>query len=474
MMDYTIYPEAIDECPDVALRERARAIFQQKRGVKEECAVMKEIYDLENAKIREEEAQMRQRRVVSWIRFFQKFAPSYLSPECLGDLIQHMTDHVYSPIKRLDGRMVSPGTHGFWKIAETHLETCFETFPREEAELADYPLVKLPTTHEGKIVAFTQADILDTLFGLEWHVMSDIFFSERTRDWAVQIVELFWLVLVRCIQLGLLYDDVSHLNAEEYHKVDEYTAAKVKKAIVDWSYFFDVEAIAMNFLLELSHTQIFNESVIQAPMYPETYRAAQRVTDYVKAIQPDNALTKRRLWFENLICVDSYRRMHLRRNIILSQVTAREALVNLPRDQGSYDDRNIKDAKLLFHVPIRVSAESTTMRILTTDAMFAMKAAACETGDPLKLVMPPGIKESRMMVKKDEKFEPTFPRDYFMQRWLWQDHTTKEWCEAQSMMVLFIHFRKRCLESPKDMKPFKKVKNQKIHGLDSFLFTQAK
>jgi len=262
-------------------------------------------------------------------------------------------------------------TNEFWEIAIKNVADQTDD-PRS---LADFPLVKLrdPFKHDTNepILQYHQQSAWDALEGLQHHVLSDVYWKQRTKEWLHQCLELLELLYIRCKVLANMEDaPLTVLNVKEYRT--EYVidpASDVKAATVTRGFIMDVA---------FSTVQILETSFQEKEYWEEKHRIIEDVDTVAickhirkECSKTDEAIIvrQRREYYEKLIMMPCDSVIFHRKNRFAYRTKPREILVN--KNDFIYDDTEHCTTKPEVLVPRRhMNERETIMERISMDAMF--------------------------------------------------------------------------------------------------------
>jgi hypothetical protein len=361
------------------------------------------------------------------IESFQTFiatADEEKEPNLLERLVQHCAHwDEHNEIQTLQGEEVSESMLTWYACATAIPDTTDD--PRK---LEDFPLIQL---HESwihdplQISRMYMRDTMDLLEGLEWHVFSDMFFRHRTNAWWKQVMELFHLLVHRCFQFAQGEWDTTILNVEEYRlvrklnllepvdedpekKLDGYrsddeeglvdAAAPPKKkrkkpdptasstdlhsppneapkpmrtfykeiATVSTTWLYDVDSITSFFW----QCAFGYEQYPLPPGIPDIDLASFRdfIFAQIQLLKEDETIRFRRVWYEDLLVVESYRRVYKRKSPLNERPASREVIIFKKDELYTVDCTTIQDiiTKQVGEDPL----ENNQHLRISTDAMF--------------------------------------------------------------------------------------------------------
>jgi hypothetical protein len=257
--------------------------------------------------------------------------------------------------------------------------------------LEDFPLVKIHDCflHDSiPIMRMYLQQASSLMEGLQWHVCSDIFFTGRTEAWWKQVMELFRLLTSRCFQFIQGEWEAPILNVKEYRVEHKRLVGRQAEEVDLSEYRFEEEDEEKRKRMKMSSstktttttaTVIIREGEEKKEVKPvhlamavvsETYLYDQdcRITSmwntafdhdyyplppsigvvdianfvswllgkYIQEIKEDEVLRFRRIWLEDLIVTDSYRRIHKRISPLTEKPASREIIIY--KNDQLYDD----------------------------------------------------------------------------------------------------------------------------------------
>lgn len=111
------------------------------------------------------------------------------------------------------------------------------TIPRQvdyHPHLRDFPLVRILdkwqfNIYDGPVYNMTQEMITNTLMGLEWHMMNDLYFENRTDEWLQQCKQLFQIIKSK---LAFLCTDTHTIDVLDMSDYREECASDAESVVV--------------------------------------------------------------------------------------------------------------------------------------------------------------------------------------------------------------------------------------------------
>lgn len=214
-----------------------------------------------------------------------------------------------------------------------------------QLELANFPLITIHPrwiheTVQVSVCNMSQQVVLDTLFGIEWHMSNDIMFTRRTDEWLTQARHLFHLLKERIAVLSIGEHECDVLDMEEYrtileHKQDteqenevevydsddetyktkiqakeddiDVTLFQSKLATITPSFIFICDTFVTSIdLLLYGH---FNDSPLQATPHVSLDRFRGWLFREMKSINEAKICGYQSTWFETLVVTNTYIRV---------------------------------------------------------------------------------------------------------------------------------------------------------------------
>lgn len=335
------------------------------------------------------------------------------------------------------------------------------TIPRQVAHnpyLSDFPLIRIHekwtfNMYDGPVCNMTQEMITNTLMGLEWHMMNDLYFEHRTEDWLQQCKQLFQIIKERISFLCTSSHTTDILDMADYREEDVKTSDDESVVIVNYDSDEEVyrEQLAqMNSAIDYSIYETKLVQVNQAYVYLcDTYITSMDLGLYrhymADKFQPDmeikvgtfrtwlyekmrdmneshvgNFQTK---WYESLVVSDTYIRIHKYKFGIYDLCNTRHILL-------MYNEDLIMPPITTFReITTRPGINATKRIQLTSDGVFVcytmsfgaiIKVLLWE-----KLSIPEGI---------------YIYRDKIRNMWVYQVNSSERWI-VSSFMEAFIGLR---------------------------------
>ncbi len=190
--------------------------------------------------------------------------------------------------------------------------------------LRSFPLIHiLPSwQHEAcidiPILSYSQQCVLDTLYGLEWHLISDIHVPERSAHWLRQVRSLLSLLLARVSFFVREKLDPSILDMENYRVLLPCTQPAVdpkvahirpRDATVNTDFLYVVDTV-----ISTMEITLFNYGAKPPAIFPLPNIKAFTtwLFDSARAESEQYITGACHKWIENLVITESHRRIYLR------------------------------------------------------------------------------------------------------------------------------------------------------------------
>lgn len=356
-------------------------------------------------------------------------------------------------VQNVGGRMLSRSMVT-WLRAVT-AELCEEDDPRTTA---DFPLVRIHPSwlHEPPepILRMDMRSLMDALTGLEWHVFSDPGHRPRVAAWWRQVKSMAKLLFYRCVHF-VQHDawELSVLNVESYRETTDVDAMAlynahagtasdelaayasddegeapvrpfrslaptlaqtampsliVQTARVSEVWIYDVDAIFSNFWLEAQAHDTAPPVDESVPARPDIARLRKFLFDFAAAVTESEVVRSRRVWFEELLLTDSYRRIFRRTSPFNARPAAREIILS--------------KSDLVYPAPCTTFKEITTRLVkgdvslhmrVSTDALFEFhsRSLALGSGDLYKALFAKSRRAVHTSTERDSVLFPCIYRD---------------------------------------------------------------
>lgn len=278
----------------------------------------------------------------------------------------------------------------------------------------DFPLIQLAPfwTHpDPPITRMNQRELVDTLFGMEWLLVSDIYQTHRTEEFFDQYMDMLELVRSRSYYLYshesssvvlnvLRYTDTIYetkpavCEDADYESDDElrFTRKRIKwddaeeidrEAVLPVKcndlYVHDVNT-ATRAIDDALYTRRMYKDLEDVPKIPLN-RLRNRLFEEAKDVREASVVTFRREFYQKMVTTASYRRVHKRANPFDKRPAARAVLVKKNEMLGSIC------VPTSFLDMVTPKASTTPNEIVAADmrmdgdAMLFFSSAAVPNGD---------------------------------------------------------------------------------------------
>jgi hypothetical protein len=287
-----------------------------------------------------------------------------------------------------ENRFTCEMSNEFWKIADEHVIVPTD----DKRSLAEFPLVGLKECfiHEKTlpILNYGQQALYDVLEGLQLHMLSDVYWKQRSPAWIHQCLQLLELIFIRCTAISNEPNaSLALLNMKEYRVMYEMElTTNVIAAYVNREFLFDMgEMIIM--ILETCYEEMpyWDENPLMIVEHEDVSALYKHIRKDCSKLRDEIVTRHRRVYYEHMMLTKSDERIFSRRDKFAYRTKAREILVN--KNDHVYDDKEHCASKVEVLAPRRIQhPRERIMEQISMDAMFDYMISTFKWELPMKYV----------------------------------------------------------------------------------------